>query len=168
VKQGLRRARHTSKNTPGIPAETKDKLSTLLKAAKLAEQEGAWGLVYLLSKKIADERLAVKYPPQDDARQNVATFPKRVEEVAASKNVADLFRARMAFEGAPAKPIAEALDQLKSDPAYNDARSKSFHWEHFFKGLKEEIEGRLPGARLEAVEPRLVEGQRKASGVTKK
>ena len=138
---------YTSKNTPGIPAETKDKLSTLLKAAKLAEQEGAWGLVYMLSKKIGDERLAVKYPPQDDARQKVATFSKKVDEAATSKDVAELFRARKAFEGAPAKPIAEALDQLKADPAYNDAKSKSFYWEHFYKGLKEEVEGHLAGAR---------------------
>ena len=138
---------YTSKNTPGIPAETKDRLSALLKAARLAEQEGAWGLVFLLSRRLADEKLAVKYPPQEDARRRVADFAKKVEEAAASRDPAALFRARVAFEGSPAKAIAESLEQLKNDPGYNDAKSKTFAWEHFYKGLKDEVEGRLPGAR---------------------
>lgn len=138
---------YTSRNTPGIPAETKDRLSALLRATKLAEQEGAWGLVYLLSKKIADEKLAVKYPPQEDARRKAEEAPKRAEELAATKDVAALLRARAAFEGGPARPIAEAIEALRTDPAYADAKSKVTYWEHFYKGLKEEIEGRLPNAR---------------------
>ena len=138
---------YTSKNTPGIPAETKDKLTALLKAAKLAEQEGAWGLVHLLSRKIAKEKLAVKYPPQDDARRKAEETPRKAVEAAASKDVAALFRSRAAFEGAPAKPIAEAIEALKADPAYPDAKSRAFYWELYYKGLKEEIEGRFPAAR---------------------
>ena len=138
---------YTSKNTPGIPAETKDKLTHLLKATKLAEQEGAWGLVYLLSKKVAEEKLNVKYPPQDEAKKRIDETQKKAEEIAASKDAALLFRARAAFEGAPAKPIVEALEQLKNDPSYNDAKSKAFYWELYYKGLKDELEGHYVNAR---------------------
>ncbi|HLF93607.1 MAG TPA: hypothetical protein VJB14_09095, partial [Planctomycetota bacterium] len=41
----------------------------------------------------------------------------------------------------------EAIEALKADPAYPDAKSRAFYWELYYKGLKEEIEGRFPAAR---------------------
>jgi hypothetical protein len=140
---------YVSKNTPGIPAETKDRLSALFRARKLAEQEGAWGLVWLVSRRIADEKLKVKYPPQDEARKAAEAVPGKAEEAAQSKDPAELFRARAAFDGAPAAPIAAALEAFKDAPGYAEGKAAFWYWERYYKGLKDEIEGRLPSARTQ-------------------
>ena len=138
---------YTSKNTPGIPAETKDKLSSLARAAKLAEQEGAWGLAYLASKKFAEEKLKVAYPPQEAARKKTEEIVRKAEEVAKSREPAILLQARLAFEGVPTKAIAQGADAAKDEPGYADAKARAWYWEKYFKGLKDEIEGKLPSAR---------------------
>ena len=138
---------YTSKNTPGIPAETKDKLATLARAAKLAEQEGAWGLAYIASKKFADEKLKVVYPPQEEARKKVAEILRKAEEAGKSREPAALLRSKAAFEGVPTKAIEQGVDAVREDPAYAEARARSGAWERTLKGLKDEIEGRLPAAR---------------------
>lgn len=138
---------YTSRNTPGIPAETKDKLSALSRAAKLAETEGAWGLAYLAWKRFADERLKVSYPPQEAARRRLDEIEKKAEAAAAQKDPALLVRDKLAFESVPGHGIAAALDALKSDPGYAAARAHAWYWELFYRGLKDELEGRLGTAR---------------------
>jgi len=138
---------YTSRNTPGIPAETKDRLSALARAAKLAEQEGAWGLTYLASKKFAEEKLKVPYPPQDDARRKAEEIVRKAEEAARSPEPAVLLQARHAFEGVPVKGIAQGAEAARGSPGYAEAKARAWLWERFYKGLKDEVEGRLPGAR---------------------
>lgn len=177
---------YTSKNTPGIPAETKDRLSSLARAAKLAEQEGAWGLAYLASKKFADEKLKVAYPPQDEARRKAEEILRKAEEVAKSTDPAVLLQARLAFEGVPTKAVVRSADAAKDAPGYAEAKARAWTWERYFKGLKDEIEGKpltarahyknilsnkpdddlrkRAEARLAAVEARLAEMLKKPAG----
>lgn len=138
---------YTSRNTPGIPAETKDKLGALARAAKLAEAEGAFGLGYLAWKRFADEKLKVVYPPQEEARRRLAEIERKAEEAAAQKEPALLARDRHAFEGVPSNGIAPALEAARSDPGYAAAKAGAWYWEHYYRGLKDEIEGRLGTAR---------------------
>jgi hypothetical protein len=138
---------YTSKNTPGIPAETKDKLSALARAAKLAEQEGAWGLAYLASRRFADEKLKVAYPPQEDARRKLEEILRKAEEAAASPDPTLLLQARHAYEGVPTKAVAQAADAAKERPGYAEAKARAWYWEKYYKGLKDEIEGKVLNAR---------------------
>jgi hypothetical protein len=138
---------YTSKNTPGIPSVTKDLLNALWKAARLAEAEGGYGTAYMAYKRFADEKLKVKYAPQEEARKKLDEIAARADETAKKREVAALFEARIAFEGVPTRAISEALEGLKTDPAYTEAKAKSWYWDHFYRGLKDEVEGRLPQAR---------------------
>jgi hypothetical protein len=138
---------YTSRNTPGIPPETKDKLSALGRAARAAEQEGAYGLAYLALKRFSEEKLKVDYPPQAEARKKMDAIVGRAEEIARSGDPSALYRAKPAFEGVPTKAIAGAIEAVREDPAAKPAREAAVPWERFYRGLKDELEGRLVAAR---------------------
>lgn len=138
---------YTSRNTPGIPPETKDKLSALGRAARAAEQEGAYGLAYIALKRFSEERLKVDYPPQAEARKKMEAIVVRAADVARSGDPSSLYRAKAAFEGVPGKAIAGAIEAAREDPAAKPAREAAVPWERFYRGLKDELEGRLVAAR---------------------
>ncbi|HXG62660.1 MAG TPA: M23 family metallopeptidase [Planctomycetota bacterium] len=140
---------YTSRNTPGIPAEVKDRLTALRRAARLAEEEGAWGIVYRACKRLAEEKLRVPYPPQEEARRTMQAVAERAAEAARSRDLDGLFRARAAFEGAPDGPIRDALAALEKEPGYREARARARTWERFYRALRDEVEGKLPSARLQ-------------------
>lgn len=139
---------YVSRNTPGIPAEVKDRLAALGRAIRLAEEEGAWGIVYLACKRISEEKLRIPYPPQEEARRRMEAVAARAVEAARQSDPAVLFRARAAFEGAPDGPIRRAVAAVESDPAGRQARAGARAWEHFYRALRDEVEGKLPSARL--------------------
>lgn len=139
---------YTSRNTLGIPAEVKDRLTALQRAVQLAEAEGAWGIVYLASKRISEEKLRVPYPPQEEARRRMEAVAAKAAEAARQGDLFELFRAQAAFEGVPDAPIRRTLVAVESDPAAREARSRARAWEYFYRALRNEVEGKLPSARL--------------------
>lgn len=140
---------YTSRNTLGISAEVKDRLTALQRAVRLAEAEGAWGIVYLASKRISEEKLRIPYPPQEEARRRMEAVLAKAAEAAQQSDPFQLFRAGAAFEGAPDGPIRRALAALENDPASREARTRARAWEHFYRALRDEVEGKLPSARLQ-------------------
>lgn len=138
---------YASRNFPGIPAVVKNRLTMLWRGAKLAEQEGAYGVAYRAYKRFADEKLKVKYPPQDEARRKVDEILERAGAAARETDPLTLLRAEAAFDGVPTKAIKKAVRGAKKQRSYSDAKRAAWHWELYFAGLKFEVEGRLPSAR---------------------
>lgn len=122
--------KYLSGNIPGVPLETKNRLSALARAAKLAEAEGAWGLAYLAWKRFADEKLTVKYARQDEARARLKEIEKKADDAERTH------RNKLAFEGVP----TQAFEGVKK-PGGIDA------WDAFFKAFRLELEGKLAAAR---------------------
>ena len=134
LKQGMR---VTSGNIPSVPQDQKDRLAVFSRAAKLAEQEGAPGLAYLAWKQFAGEKLPVVYRRQAEARERLDEILRKAEASAASGGgEAELYRAKLAYQGVPTKAFDVVKKPLGVDPL-----------ETFLRGLKAEVEGKLASAR---------------------
>ena len=155
---------YTSRNTPGIPAATKDKLSVLSRTARMARQEGAPHLAYRAAKLIAAEKLKVAYAPQEEAKKMLAESDAAAESTARTAReklehaydeaVRELLLAKPLYVGTPkGNAITDALAEAKKNPRFDEVErglKNLLRQEDFFlKGLKLELEGKPAAARPE-------------------
>ena len=123
---------YKSGNIPGIPAEVKTKLKRLEISAATALKEGAVFLAYRAYKQIADEKLEVQYPPQEEARKKLkeiegqaGVLAKKAEdglEDDLETSVRDLLFAKQAYHGVPGlEAVNKAISAAKKKKGFSGA-----------------------------------------------